>query len=168
MIEYQIDTDGIVTLCMDMPGQAVNTMNQAFQQAFAAIVTRLQNEREKIKGVLLTSAKSTFFAGGDLRELLALKAEHTAICMDMLQANHRAMRSLEQLGRPVVALINGSALGGGSGGQHGGWLAVNDRAVGHGQIGLGDALHIGGRDGRYPARNLVDDLGVAPQRLQFG
>ena len=113
MIEYQIDTDGIVTLCMDMPGQAVNTMNQAFQQAFAAIVTRLQNEREKIKGVLLTSAKSTFFAGGDLRELLALKAEHTAICMDMLQANHRAMRSLEQLGRPVVALINGSALGGG-------------------------------------------------------
>ena len=53
MIEYQIDTDGIVTLCMDMPGQAVNTMNQAFQQAFAAIVTRLQNEREKIKGVLL-------------------------------------------------------------------------------------------------------------------
>ncbi len=113
MIAYHLDSDGIVTLCMDMPGQAVNTMNQAFQKAFAAIVARLYQERENIRGVLLTSAKSTFFAGGDLRELLALQPEHKALCMDMLQANHRAMRSLEQLGRPVVALINGSALGGG-------------------------------------------------------
>jgi 3-hydroxyacyl-CoA dehydrogenase / enoyl-CoA hydratase / 3-hydroxybutyryl-CoA epimerase len=113
MINYQIDDAGIVTLCIDMPSQAVNTMNQAFQQAFAAIVTRLEQEKEHIKGVLLTSAKSTFFAGGDLNELLAIQPKDAAACRAMLEANHRAMRRLELLGKPVVALIHGSALGGG-------------------------------------------------------
>ena len=113
MINYQIDRDGIVTLCIDMPGQSVNTMNQAFQQAFAAMVDQLYQEREQIKGVIITSAKSTFFAGGDLNELLALTPSDKAVCMAMLQGNHRAMRKLEQFGRPVVAALNGSALGGG-------------------------------------------------------
>ncbi len=113
MINYQIDDAGIVTLCIDMPGQAVNTMNQAFQQAFAAIVTRLEQEKASITGVLLTSNKSTFFAGGDLNELLAIQPKDAAACRAMLEANHRAMRRLELLGKPVVALIHGSALGGG-------------------------------------------------------
>lgn len=113
MIQYHIDSDAIVTLTIDMPGQAVNTMNAAFQQAFAAMVARLVQEREQIKGVIITSAKSTFFAGGDLHELLALQPKDKATCMAMLQQNHRAMRQLEQLGRPVVAALNGSALGGG-------------------------------------------------------
>jgi 3-hydroxyacyl-CoA dehydrogenase/enoyl-CoA hydratase/3-hydroxybutyryl-CoA epimerase len=113
MINYQKDQDGIVTLCIDMPGQAVNTMNAAFQQAFAATVTQLEQEKESIKGVIITSGKSTFFAGGDLNELLAIRPEQAASCMQMLQENHRAMRRLETLGRPVVVLINGSALGGG-------------------------------------------------------
>ena len=113
MIQYHIDSDAIVTLTIDMPGQAVNTMNAAFQHAFAAMVARLVQEREQIKGVIITSAKSTFFAGGDLNELLALQPKDKATCMAMLQQNHRAMRTLEQLGRPVVAALNGSALGGG-------------------------------------------------------
>lgn len=113
MIDYQIDSDGIVTLCIDMPGQAVNTMNQAFQQAFATTVEQLRQAREQIKGVIITSGKPTFFAGGDLNELLAIRPEHRAACMQMLQHNHRAMRALEQLGRPVVACLAGSALGGG-------------------------------------------------------
>ena len=113
MIHYQADQDGIVTLCIDMPGQAVNTMNTAFQQAFATTVARLEQEKPSIKGVLLTSGKSTFFAGGDLNELLAIRPEQAGSCMQMLQENHRAMRKLEQLGRPVAVLINGSALGGG-------------------------------------------------------
>ena len=83
MINYQIDDAGIVTLCIDMPGQAVNTMNQAFQQAFAAIVSRLEQEKEHIKGVLLTSAKSTFFAGGDLNELLAIQPTDASACRAM-------------------------------------------------------------------------------------
>lgn len=118
MIEFQRDAQGIITLCIDMPGQAVNTMNRAFQQAFAATVQRLQQEianDPEIRGVILTSAKSTFFAGGDLRELLAVgpSQEDKAECFAMLQANHRAMRAFERLGRPVVAAMNGSALGGG-------------------------------------------------------
>jgi 3-hydroxyacyl-CoA dehydrogenase/enoyl-CoA hydratase/3-hydroxybutyryl-CoA epimerase len=114
MIEYDFnDSNGIVTLTIDMPGQAVNTMNAVFQSALAAIVARLEAEREHIKGVIITSGKETFFAGGDLHELLAIQADQAAACMAMLQANNKVLRHLESFGKPVVAAINGSALGGG-------------------------------------------------------
>ena len=113
MIHYQLSDDGIATLTIDMPGQSVNTMNRAFQEALAAMVQQLHSQLEQIKGVIITSAKSTFFAGGDLKELLALGPDDKAQCFAMLQSNHRVLRQLEKLGRPVVAAINGSALGGG-------------------------------------------------------
>ena len=113
MIHYHIDHDAIVTLSIDMPGQALNVLNTAFWQAFTAIVARLQQEREQIRGVILTSAQSSFFANGDLHESLARHPQDKATCMAMLQQNHRTMRALEQLGCPVVAALNGSALGGG-------------------------------------------------------
>lgn len=113
MINYQQDSDGIVTLTIDMPGQAVNTMNAAFQAVLGATVARLEQEREHIKGVILTSGKSTFFAGGDLHELLAIPQDKADACFQMIEANHAILRRLEKLGRPVVAAINGSALGGG-------------------------------------------------------
>ncbi|MGB6053723.1 MAG: 3-hydroxyacyl-CoA dehydrogenase NAD-binding domain-containing protein [Burkholderiaceae bacterium] len=113
IIDYQTDAGGIVTLTIDMPGQAVNTMNAAFQSALADTVARLESERERIAGVILTSGKDSFFAGGDLNELIALRPEQAPECLRMLAANHAVLRRLEKLGRPVVAALNGSALGGG-------------------------------------------------------
>ncbi|WP_338848476.1 3-hydroxyacyl-CoA dehydrogenase NAD-binding domain-containing protein [Massilia sp. W12] len=115
MINISYDSEHIATLTIDMPGQSVNTMNQAFQHAFAASVKELYEKRASLRGVIIASAKSTFFAGGDLKELLALGQDQAsrAQCYAMLMANHRAMRALETIGRPVVAAINGSALGGG-------------------------------------------------------
>ena len=69
MIAWDVDADGIVTLTMDDPTQGANTMNARFQADFATTVERLEAEREDISGVVLTSAKSTFFAGGDLHLL---------------------------------------------------------------------------------------------------
>ncbi|RZI42384.1 3-hydroxyacyl-CoA dehydrogenase [Herbaspirillum sp. HC18] len=111
-IQWQSD-DGIVTLTIDMPGQPVNTMNAAFQQALSETVARLESERDGIKGVILTSGKDTFFAGGDLRELIAIPADHAEECFQMVERNKAVLRRLEKLGRPVVAALNGSALGGG-------------------------------------------------------
>ncbi|ONH29853.1 3-hydroxyacyl-CoA dehydrogenase [Pseudofrankia asymbiotica] len=98
---------------MDDPDAPVNTMNDNFMLGLRAAVDRLEAERDDVVGVLLTSAKKSFFAGGDLNRLRAgdpaRAAEETAY-IDAMKAD---MRRLETLGRPVVALIGGTALGGG-------------------------------------------------------
>jgi 3-hydroxyacyl-CoA dehydrogenase/enoyl-CoA hydratase/3-hydroxybutyryl-CoA epimerase len=113
MISWTQDADGMVTLTMDDPDQRANTMNETFQTSFGPIVDRLYAERESITGVILTSAKETFFAGGDLR-LLSKVTDDTAEQF-FLQAERLKshMRRLEKLERPVVAALNGTALGGG-------------------------------------------------------
>lgn len=113
MINYSKDRNGIVTLTMDMPNQAVNTMNAAFQQALNESVSRLEQEKDGIAGVILASGKDTFFAGGDLRELIKIRPEQAQDCFNMVEQNKAVLRRLETLGKPVVAAINGSALGGG-------------------------------------------------------
>lgn len=112
-IRWDKDSDGIVTLTLDDPDQSANTMNQAFRESLAATVDRLEAEKDDIAGVVLTSAKKTFFAGGDLRDLIQARPEHAAEITASSTAMKNQMRRLEQLGKPVVAAINGAALGGG-------------------------------------------------------
>lgn len=87
-------------------------MNDAFRDAFADVVARLADD-EGLRGVIITSAKKTFFAGGDLRLLSTVGPERAADFLEASMALKRALRRLETLGKPVVAAINGSALGGG-------------------------------------------------------
>ncbi|ABF12370.1 3-hydroxyacyl-CoA dehydrogenase NAD-binding domain-containing protein [Cupriavidus metallidurans] len=112
-IQYQKDQDGIVTLTVDMPGQSANTMNQAFRTDFSAVASQLESEQDGITGVILTSGKKTFFAGGDLNGLLAVTPEQKEELFKRATELKAAMRRIELLGKPVVAAINGSALGGG-------------------------------------------------------
>ncbi|GAA1897355.1 3-hydroxyacyl-CoA dehydrogenase NAD-binding domain-containing protein [Lapillicoccus jejuensis] len=114
-IRWEQDADGVVVLTMDDPGASANTMNAAHLASFAATVQRLVEEKESITGVVLTSAKKTFFAGGNLTDLLRMPTgpEAAAASMERTAAIKRPMRDLETLGRPVVAAINGAALGGG-------------------------------------------------------
>ena len=113
MIAWDVDADGIVTLTMDDPTQGANTMNALFQDSLAATVARLQEERENITGVVLTSAKGTFFAGGDLKLLSQAQPEQAAELEAQIDDMKAQLRTLETLGVPVVAAINGAALGGG-------------------------------------------------------
>jgi 3-hydroxyacyl-CoA dehydrogenase/enoyl-CoA hydratase/3-hydroxybutyryl-CoA epimerase len=62
---YQKDSNNIVTVTMDMSGP-VNAMNDEYIELMSATVERLEAERADIAGVILTSAKSSFFAGGDI------------------------------------------------------------------------------------------------------
>ncbi|MFC3149791.1 3-hydroxyacyl-CoA dehydrogenase NAD-binding domain-containing protein [Litoribrevibacter euphylliae] len=112
-IRYEIDGDNIVTLTMDMPGQSANTMNAAYRAAMDETVERLLNEQDKIAGIILTSAKKTFFAGGDLNELIQVTEENAPEFHNMVEGLKRQLRAIETLGKPVVAAINGAALGGG-------------------------------------------------------
>ncbi|MET8365225.1 3-hydroxyacyl-CoA dehydrogenase NAD-binding domain-containing protein [Micromonospora sp. NPDC005194] len=111
-IRYDRSADGIVTLTLDDPDQSANTMNRAYAASMSAVLDRLEAE-DDLAGVIVTSAKSTFFAGGDLPEMIrATRADAPALA-DLLGTIKRDLRRLETLGRPVVAAVNGSALGGG-------------------------------------------------------
>jgi len=109
-IIYHKDSHNIVTLTLDAPGRAVNVINAAFGAALQDTLEKLEAEKN-LAGVIITSAKKTFMAGGDLEWLYQVSdpAEVFAAA-EQLKAG---LRRLEKLGKPVVAAINGSALGGG-------------------------------------------------------
>jgi len=112
-IKFEKDSDNIVTLTMDMPGQSANTMNQDFREAILQVANRLEAERDTISGVVFASAKKTFFAGGDLKELIQVQKEHAKEFFEMVEKIKAPLREIETLGIPTVAAINGAALGGG-------------------------------------------------------
>jgi 3-hydroxyacyl-CoA dehydrogenase/enoyl-CoA hydratase/3-hydroxybutyryl-CoA epimerase len=112
-IRYERGDDGIVVLTLDDPAQSANTMNAAYAESMRDTVARLQQEKEQIKGVIITSAKSTFFAGGDLNTLRLVSKENAREFGEFLTEAKAQLRAIETLGVPVVAAINGAALGGG-------------------------------------------------------
>jgi 3-hydroxyacyl-CoA dehydrogenase/enoyl-CoA hydratase/3-hydroxybutyryl-CoA epimerase len=112
-IQYVKGPDQIVTLTVDMPDQNANTMNATYRDAMEQVVARLLAEQDEIAGVIVTSGKKTFFAGGDLNELVQVNADRAQWFYQMVLGLKAQFRALETFGKPVVAAINGSALGGG-------------------------------------------------------
>ena len=112
-IRWERDDDGVVILTLDDPNQSANTMNAAYAASMAATVDRLEAERDEITGVIITSAKKTFFAGGDLNDLKAATRSTPTRSRASSATARPTLRRLETLGKPVVAAVNGAALGGG-------------------------------------------------------
>ena len=113
VIRWEQDENGVVVLTLDNPARSANTMGAAYTRAMQAVIDNLQRRRRLLTGVIITSAKATFAAGGDLDELLAAgPGDASALFESMLQIKDQ-LRQLETLGVPVVAALNGSAVGGG-------------------------------------------------------
>ncbi|MGE4427796.1 MAG: 3-hydroxyacyl-CoA dehydrogenase NAD-binding domain-containing protein [Solirubrobacteraceae bacterium] len=112
-IRWEDAGDGVVNLVLDDPNQSANTMNGDFMSSLTATVDRLEAEKDSIKGVVLTSAKKTFFAGGDLNDLISVTREQAVDLTAKITAMKADLRRLETLGIPVVSAIDGAALGGG-------------------------------------------------------
>ncbi|AEF41097.1 3-hydroxyacyl-CoA dehydrogenase NAD-binding domain-containing protein [Hoyosella subflava] len=112
-IRYERDETGVVTLIIDDPSQSANTMNEAFMASIREVTDRLHDERDDIRGVIITSAKKTFFAGGDLKDILRTGPADIPAVSENVRSLTGALRRLETLGKPVVAAIGGAALGGG-------------------------------------------------------
>ena len=109
-INYEKDEQNIVTLTLDLPGRNANVINAEFGEALANALAKLQAE-ENLTGAIITSAKKTFMAGADLEdESLFSNAEAIFNGSEQLKTG---FRQLETLGKPVVAALNGTALGGG-------------------------------------------------------
>jgi 3-hydroxyacyl-CoA dehydrogenase/enoyl-CoA hydratase/3-hydroxybutyryl-CoA epimerase len=112
-VRYEKGDDRVVTLTLDAPGAPVNTMTEAWKKAFHEAVGRLHREKDSIAGVILCSAKKTFFAGAELKEVLKLTEKDAPRFFKEIEEIKHDMRALEKLGKPVVAALEGAALGGG-------------------------------------------------------
>lgn len=101
--------DGIVVATMDLPGRPMNVVGDELMAGIAAAAERLA--QADAQGLILTSAKADFCAGGDLDRMVRWTRPEQAFEGSM--AMKQVLRRLETLGKPVVAAINGHALGGG-------------------------------------------------------
>ena len=109
--KYEKDASNIVTVTMDMRG-SVNAINDEFIEAMRSTLDKLQAE-ENLAGVVITSAKKTFIAGGDLNDLVAAQPGEEQGVFVRTEGIKALLRQIEKLPVPVVAAINGAALGGG-------------------------------------------------------
>jgi len=119
-----IDDDGIALIAWDMPGRSMNVIDAAAIEELAALVEKIANDTA-IKAAVITSGKETFCAGADLALLESLignfaelaKAQGEEAAVKILFAQSRKLsqlyRRIETCGKPFVAALNGTALGGG-------------------------------------------------------
>ncbi len=108
-INLTLGDDGILVATMDLPGRPMNVVGDELMAGIAAAVERLAEPA--VKGLILTSAKADFCAGGDLDRMSKWTTPQQPF--DASMAMKQVLRQLELQGKPVVAAINGHALGGG-------------------------------------------------------
>jgi len=110
-IKYSIDNDGIAVVTWDVADSPVNIMNEVTMAEFFLTINQAITD-DAVKGIVIASAKKDFIAGGDLKWFLNYDKSKEE-CFDMLMQTNTYLRNMETCGKPVVAAINGLALGGG-------------------------------------------------------
>jgi len=113
MIKYKKDINNIATLMLDMDNQSNNVINHEIVGAFVPVIKHLQHEksRKALKGVIITSHKKNFLEGGNLDYLY--KSNGAEQILHFTSRLKQLFRDIERPGVPVVAAINGNAIGAG-------------------------------------------------------
>jgi len=165
-IRYEL-ADGIATITFDEEGSPVNTMCAEWQRDLTEVTAQVMHDCADIKGIILASAKSTFFAGADLKGTMRLQPSDAPRVFAEIEQTKKNFRTLETLGVPVVSCINGTALGGGWEvalvGHH--RVAVNDPKI---QLGLPEITLglIPGASGITKMVRLLGLMGAQPYILE--
>jgi 3-hydroxyacyl-CoA dehydrogenase/enoyl-CoA hydratase/3-hydroxybutyryl-CoA epimerase len=84
-----------------------------WQDDLDAVAAQVAKDKDAIRGIILASAKSTFFAGADLKGVMRMKPEDAKRVYVEIERIKKNFRIIETLGKPVVSCLNGTALGGG-------------------------------------------------------
>ncbi len=108
-VELALGDDGILVATMNLPGRPMNVVGDALMDGIARAVEKLADSA--VKGLILTSGKADFCAGGDLDRMSRWTRPEEPFAGSM--AMKKVLRQMELTGKPVVAAINGHALGGG-------------------------------------------------------
>ena len=110
MIDYEVDGDGIATIALNMTNRPMNVLNDESTEVIGTAVRRAIAD-DNVMGVIVTSRKNDFMAGADLTVLLGERDPqvHMGRCRQLQQI----WREIETGGKPFVAAVNGTALGGG-------------------------------------------------------
>ena len=104
------EEDGILILTINRP-KALNALNNQTMEDLQAFFSEDAPKRTDIKGIIITGAgEKAFVAGADIKEFLALDAESGKT---MGQRGHDILFMIERFTKPVIAAVNGFALGGG-------------------------------------------------------
>ena len=121
---FDVDADGIALVTWNMPGRSMNVIDAKVTEELGAIVEKVATDAA-IKGAVLTSSKDAFCAGADLAILETSRQNFTALAKSQGEeaANKNLFeesrkfsllaRRMETCGKPWVAALNGTAMGGG-------------------------------------------------------
>ncbi len=119
VIREQEDDAGILTWVLDAPGKPVNLLDAAFiaslTRRLEAVEGRRAAEPSAVTGIIITSAKSSFCASADLDDMAAATHSDAQAVNDLALEWGLLLRRMETLDIPVVAALNGAAIGGGLG-----------------------------------------------------
>lgn len=114
LIDFAVADDGIATLTIDVADHSMNVITPRLVDALAAAVEQAAAD-DRVSGVIICSAKDSFVAGADLKDLLAMLDGDMSLqrAYGVSQRLSTVLRRLETCGKPFVAAVNGTALGGG-------------------------------------------------------
>jgi 3-hydroxyacyl-CoA dehydrogenase/enoyl-CoA hydratase/3-hydroxybutyryl-CoA epimerase len=111
MIHYIVD-NGVAVIAWEMTSSPMNVLNDESIPQFEAALNRAYSD-ENVTGIIITSNKPEFVAGADLKMILRNSGSDPAEMLKVSMELNRIFRSIETSGKPTVAAINGTALGGG-------------------------------------------------------
>lgn len=113
-IKYHLDDDGVVVLTIDIPDRSMNVLTPEFMADLDRVIDMITGD-DAVKGAIITSGKSSFIAGADLKELVGVfdRGLDDHEIYEFAGKYSALYRKLETCGKPFVAAINGTALGGG-------------------------------------------------------
>ena len=112
-INYQVDGDSIATLSIDLKDRSMNVITRQFLEELTECVDKVVSD-PAVKGAIITSGKTSFLAGADLKGVADLFAARDAEELFNNGMKFVALtRKMETGGKPFVAAMTGTALGGG-------------------------------------------------------
>jgi len=110
MIDYSVDADGVASIVWNMADRSMNVLNEQSIEEFKAATQKAISD-PAVKGVVVSSAKPDFVAGADLVNLFRDVQPEPMFAFSL--GLQKIFRDIEKAGKPFVAAMNGTALGGG-------------------------------------------------------